>query len=42
MPMLLVNLLFLIDRGNDAQPENNSDGEFSVDSNEIKQDCKKC
>ena len=25
----LVNLLFLIDRGNYSEPENNSDGEFN-------------
>ena len=29
MTMPLVNLLFLIDRGNYSEPENNSDGEFN-------------
>ena len=40
MSMILVNILFLIDRGNNGEPENNSDGEFNIDFDEIKQDCK--
>ena len=28
MPMLLVNILFLIDRENNGEPENDSDDEF--------------
>ena len=38
--MLLVNLLFLIDRGNDGEPENDSDGKLNIDFDEIKQDYK--
>ena len=40
MSMLLVNILFLIDRGNNVEPENDSDSEFNLDFDEIKQDCK--
>ena len=37
MSMLLVNFLFLIDRGNDGEPESDSDGECNIDFDEIKQ-----
>lgn len=33
--MLLVNFLFLIDRGNNGEPENDSDGEFNIDFEEL-------
>ena len=36
MSMLLLNLLFMIDRGNNGEPENDSDGEFNIDFDEIK------
>lgn len=37
--MLLVNLLFLIDRRNARGPVDDSDSGFNIDFNEIKQDC---
>ena len=39
MSMLLVNLLLLIDRRNDGEPENNSGDEFNIDFDKIKPDC---
>ena len=40
MSILLVKLLFLIDRGNNGEPENDRDGLFNIDFDEIMQDCK--
>ena len=38
--MPLVNLHFLTDSGNYSEPEHDSDGEFNIDYDKIKQDRK--